>query len=507
MTARKDDRIAKDRMYSSILCVLLLFLSFLLSPYSPRFRYVYDMDAVCYRIMARGLLAGKIPYLDLFDHKGPLVHYIFSLGYFFSRNADWGAWIIVNIFNFISFIFCYKTIRVFRNAEHSFLATVLTIFISTYSVNSIFFTMSKPDALLLAPLMVSVYLFVKETHRKKSEVFDHISHRALFVIGLMCGMVFMMKLNICLFYLAFIGLYFLWLIIQKKPKEFFASVGVFLGGIAAVCLPIVLSMVLLNNLKEFFNAYIVYNARYSTTRDRFFYLSKVLINKQVKNTLSVFLLLTLGALLHDIKKRLLTATKILELILAFIVMAILTYSYVFGYFYIVFVPFYLYGTDWLSGFVFSLFKREKNSCLLPVVLSIILIGLVGLQVATTPFVPSEKSSVETKIEEYAQKHPQAQVLFLRSLCEPIYSNYLPEVPDFREFYTPPIKNTDLYEKQLSIVKAQKATVVVWVIRDDQAYNDSLRSYLSDCGYHEYQTYEFDGGLGISYFSMYVLDES
>ena len=99
------------------------------------------------------------------------------------------------------------------------------------------------------------------------------------------------------------------------------------------------------------------------------------------------------------------------------------------------------------------------------------------------------------------------MLFLRSLCEPIYSNYLPEVPDFREFYTPPIKNTDLYEKQLSIVKAQKATVVVWVIRDDQAYNDSLRSYLSDCGYHEYQTYELDGGLGISYFSMYVLDES
>ena len=495
---RRKDRI----LYPVMLFGLLFILSFLLSPYSPMYRYLYDPDAICYRTMARGLLEGKVPYRDLFDHKGPLVYYIFSLGYLISGVADWGAWIVIWLFNSFAYFFCYRTMRVFRNADHSFLATLLVIFISGFSLYDIFATMSKPDNLVLLPLFLSVFLFVKETFVGEGKAFQCIRRRSMFLIGLLCGTVFMIKLNVCLFYLAFIGFYLLWLLIRKNIKELFASTGLFLSGIVTACLPVLLSLLLLGNLKEFYETYIVFNIRYASVTDSVFYLSKTVISNQVKNRLSIFLLLTVLALFRDIRKKQLNATRVILLSLSAFVMIFLTASYVFGYFYIVFAPFYLYGTDFLSDVILKKMKTAKMKVLVPILISILLAVLVGLQTMLSPFVPREKTDAEKKIEEYASLVPDARVLYLEDLCEPMYSSYLTVTPDFRVFYTPPVKNSDLFAEQVALIRAQKTEVVVFSLSSDNERNDSIRNLLETSGYEEYQTY--DDGSGYIYYSMYVL---
>jgi len=56
--------------------LFLLFYSYTTSPL-----YLNEgMDSTIYKTMGLGILEGKIPYRDLFDHKGPVVFYINALG-------------------------------------------------------------------------------------------------------------------------------------------------------------------------------------------------------------------------------------------------------------------------------------------------------------------------------------------------------------------------------------------------------------------------------------------
>ena len=62
---------------------LLLWSALVLLPCSgtsPLYAFHDWTDANTYLTMGRGLLAGAVPYRDLFDHKGPLLYAVYALG-------------------------------------------------------------------------------------------------------------------------------------------------------------------------------------------------------------------------------------------------------------------------------------------------------------------------------------------------------------------------------------------------------------------------------------------
>lgn len=50
---------------------------------SPLYPHYAGRDSSTFLLLARGILDGRIPYLDLFDHKGPVFYWMEALGYFF----------------------------------------------------------------------------------------------------------------------------------------------------------------------------------------------------------------------------------------------------------------------------------------------------------------------------------------------------------------------------------------------------------------------------------------
>jgi len=475
----------KDRLYPSLLCVLVFILSFCLSPYSPLYRYVFSPDEVCYKTISLGLLSGKVPYRDLFDHKGPLAYLIYSLGFLISGKANWGAWIVTFLCNAAAYVFTYKTMRLYRDKEHSFLTVILVMLVTGFCLENVLSNLSKPENMLLLPLMVSTYLFMKETKTEKEKTFDHISNRSMFIIGLMCGAIFMIKLNVCLIYFAFIGSYLLWLLIRKKVRVFFTNTGVFLGGIAIVSAALAAFMAAIGGFSEFIDVYFIFNLKYSQEGDSIFYLNKIILTTPGKITITLLILFTILSIVRDYLKKDLNKQRILMIVLAFAVITVLTMPLVCTYFYIVFLPFYLYGIDCLASIFMMLARDEVSRKQLPVMLLVIFTVTTVFQIIIAPYVPWKKTEEEYMVETYAESHPDATVLFYDRICTQLFCDYMTTIPDFRQFYVPPAGNTALIEEQRQIITEKKPTVVIFESSSNKERDLSVHTFLQNCQYHEY----------------------
>ena len=64
-----------------------------------------DTDTNAYITMGRGLFQGKILYVDLFDHKGPLLYFLYGLSTLLFSGSYIGSYILESLFFNCSEIF------------------------------------------------------------------------------------------------------------------------------------------------------------------------------------------------------------------------------------------------------------------------------------------------------------------------------------------------------------------------------------------------------------------
>ena len=483
---------SKEIRNIAIIGIITFFITFFVCPFSPYYRYVYSYDEVCYKILVKGLFEGRLPYRDLFDHKGPLTYLIFAVGYLLTGKHDFGMWIISAIVDSVGFAFAYKMSCLRLKKDTALLSTVIMILlisvhIEDYNTN-IFVTGSKPDNFVFVLLMISAYLLIREACFTKK---DHVvSLKAMFIIGLLCGGVFLIKLNVCLLYLAFIGCYFLWLIIRKKFMDFLKACGVFLGGIIVLMIPFLIFFLATGSLKDFIDIYFIFNSQYATDFTGFF-LTEGLITWASRIGFSILLILTIAAFVLDIRKKKEKIQTIVIAVLFAVTFLMLTASLVYPYFFIVFMVFMVYGTD-LAAEKLDFILHDKIDALK------IAVGFVAVTVCFTilssvffPLIPRQKAEYETKIEEYSAKVPDAKYLFFTSLCFPIYDKYLGG-PATAQFYTPNYMSDEMLIEQTEAVKTLSADVVVYpvIIGEEHIETENdLVGKICECGYTVYQTYE------------------
>jgi hypothetical protein len=60
---------------------------FVCSASSPLYPINDWTDVNTYFTMGKGVVHGRIPYRDLFDHKGPLLYLLYAVGYLISRDT------------------------------------------------------------------------------------------------------------------------------------------------------------------------------------------------------------------------------------------------------------------------------------------------------------------------------------------------------------------------------------------------------------------------------------
>jgi len=103
---------------------LLLVVFAVLAPVAPLYQPIPDRDQGVYLYVGQQILDGKIPYRDVWDHKGPLVYYINALGLWLT-DSTWGVWFLEIMFLFLAAVSGFLAMRTVFDPAIAFSSTVL----------------------------------------------------------------------------------------------------------------------------------------------------------------------------------------------------------------------------------------------------------------------------------------------------------------------------------------------------------------------------------------------
>ena len=500
-----------DRAAFLLIVLSAVLLTSFVCPYAPYFRYCFEPDESVYRILSLGWLRGKLPYRDLFDHKGPLTYVFYALGLLLSGQKSWGMWVVFCIVNAITFTTMYKIFRLYYSEKISIASSSILLFILTFYKASIFGSASKPENIIVMFLMLSSYIFARAVRnysakdpeeRKSSRVF---SIPDILKLGLYCGCVFMIKFNVCIFYLGFLGAYFLWLLWKKRFSEFGSRAVLFLFGIAAITGIFVIYYAAMGGLSDFIDTYFGFNIRYGGKSNWIPHYMRSLIpfSTQVFTTILILLSTVTFYLSYktgnDGKKQ-----KLIHFILGVIIYIFVTSPAIYDYSFIVLLPIYMYGIPLPVEILLNRSKEKqfKKAAIASFFAVPVLISFL-FNVLIMPSIPRKAIPFEEKMHAYADTHPNATYIFFfnnKAAC-PMFYDLTTEVPNFKYFFMPPRATEEMEIAQIDSIGKGEPNVIV--VPNPQDQEDSAMQiyyeFFKSCGY-EY----FCEGDGYSYDQHYLI---
>lgn len=318
-------------------------------------------DSSVFKTIAMMMNNGFMPYLQSFDHKGPLLYIINFLGLKLSPYR--GVWIFEFISVFMTMHYMYKIGRLKCNKLISFFLSVVSI-----SMLFIYFEGGNFTEEYAMPFIAgSLYIFL-------DYIFNGvINKKRLILCGLSFGAVLMLRPNMVGTWIVFC-LYILFQCIKNKEyKELKMFILYFLIGTVVIITPFLIWLGANGALKAFYDAYIVFNKEYSTSSNMLGRLNDIwqTVIVFINNLIIVLSFIITAFLIKKNKK------YIIYLIYMIVSMLLIAMSgRVYYHYMIIFIPvLVLPFADFLSECV-TLDKKNKNSVMTIICVSFFIITLL-----------------------------------------------------------------------------------------------------------------------------------
>ncbi len=215
-------------VYVPIAFLYVLFFFYANSPL-----YIADgIDSTIFKTMGQVILNGGVPYVDYFDHKGPIVYFIQALGILLFH-GKWGMYVIVSITIALSLIIWNKICRLFVSPAVSFIATLIPLYIMSAFVED----GNQVELWMLVPNSISVYLAVRYLLLRTSKHLYWYS----FIYGLCFGIVFFIRPNDAVSSLGGImfGIFLYLICVHHNWKGAIYNALSFFGGVIIITIPII----------------------------------------------------------------------------------------------------------------------------------------------------------------------------------------------------------------------------------------------------------------------------
>lgn len=95
---------------------------------SPLYPYYYGGDTAQFLTIGKAWYLGKLPYVDMFDHKGPFIFWIDMLGFAITNGQKYGVAILQTIFMFFSVLAFYKISQLhYKNRLYGCVVVIITL--------------------------------------------------------------------------------------------------------------------------------------------------------------------------------------------------------------------------------------------------------------------------------------------------------------------------------------------------------------------------------------------
>ena len=245
-----------DRILDFVVCgCITLAVGTLLRQY-PWTTMPTQTDSSVFLYIGKQMHLGKVPYVDLFDHKGPALYFIQYLGYaIWPGSVAGGVWILEMIsFFLLSLIMLRIAGFASRDRRNAYLAIMLVLLVCAFKLYQ-GGNYTEEHALLWITLSACIFFSFFRT--------GTYTRGQLFLLGFSCMVVLLQQANLVTVWVAFVPLVVIRLIREKRWREIGTCILLFVLGMLAAFLPVLIWAIRNDCLKEMWHYYIVFNLTYS----------------------------------------------------------------------------------------------------------------------------------------------------------------------------------------------------------------------------------------------------
>lgn len=242
----------KKRSYVAALGITCLVMLAWSAYDSPLFPLYTSSDSSIFMLIGKGITEGKLPYTDLFDHKGPVLFWIEALGWAIGGRT--GIWILETLCAAASVLLIMKICNML-NADFLLPAAgTAMVYLTYFGRGNLCENYSLPLVYLSLFFVVKYYKSGKITH---PPVYA-------FIYGICFGLLAFIRVNNATVICAFILVIMIRLIAAKEFGNLAANLLSGILGILAVAGPICLYFYLHGALQDMIFCTFTYNLVYTT---------------------------------------------------------------------------------------------------------------------------------------------------------------------------------------------------------------------------------------------------
>ncbi len=213
-----------------IVATLFVFLfSSTTSPLYEHYPFWFHGDSGIFQEMGVCLLQGGTPYVDLFDHKGPILWFIQAFSIWISPKC--GLMLVQSIFLFFTLIVWYKSTLLLTERQ---IPSIITTIFGLLFLLAFYERGNMCEEWSLPFISFPIYLYLKRWKSEpysKQPIFDHTD---TFIMGLCVGILAMIRLNNTAPIIGFALWHFIRCIQQKEYRRMWIDVILIIGGMAII---------------------------------------------------------------------------------------------------------------------------------------------------------------------------------------------------------------------------------------------------------------------------------
>jgi hypothetical protein len=198
------------------------------------------------------ILKGRIPYLAVWENKGPLVFYINALGLAISGGSRWGVWFLEFLFFFGAGVIGYIVIKRLMGL----IPALVGVFVWIVAAGNVLQGGNFSEEYSLLFSFIAILGFWKSLEQPHKNFYS-------LLIGISLGLNILLRPNNISMQAAAAGAYFILAVFTKEWRIFFKRVLGYVIGVFIVIVPVVLYFASQGALTEMINVVLVFNFQYS----------------------------------------------------------------------------------------------------------------------------------------------------------------------------------------------------------------------------------------------------
>lgn len=224
---------------------------------SPLFPFNPWDDVNVFFVIGRGIIHGLVPYRDLFDHKGPLLHFIYALAALISERSFAGVWLIECAAASVYSVFSWKTVKLFTDPG-KFTIAVMPLFSGVIYTMSMFNFGGNSEELCFPLLAVAFYFGLRAAVKGNGIPAD----RDALICGIISGALFWIKYTFLGFMAGFVIFIIIMVIRKKMFGRLWSLIWRFFAGLTVFTVPVLIYFIANGALGDLWEGYFRTNLFY-----------------------------------------------------------------------------------------------------------------------------------------------------------------------------------------------------------------------------------------------------